>query len=75
MNDEERHIHMLEGSLADAERELSILRQLVRVAWEQGFMLCRSYGDNHVHFAGAQRERQWIAFVAEHVTPVIARSL
>lgn len=52
--------------------ELSLLRQLIRVAWEQGFKLCRGYGDNHVHFQGEQRERQWLAFMAEHVTSALA---
>jgi hypothetical protein len=40
------------------------LLQLQREAWEAGFRLCRSYGDNHAHFDGEQKERQWDAFLA-----------
>lgn len=35
----------------------------LRLAWEAGFRLCRSYGDHHAHFEGAQKELQWLAFV------------
>jgi hypothetical protein len=31
----------------------------LRAAWEMGFALCRQYGDNHAHFDGEQKERQW----------------
>ena len=31
----------------------------LRHAWEAGFRLCRSYGDNHHHFDGEQKERRW----------------
>jgi hypothetical protein len=34
-----------------------------RPAWEAGFRLCRSYGDNHAHFDGAQKEAQWLTFL------------
>jgi hypothetical protein len=33
-----------------------------RVAWEAGFRLCRSYGDNHAHFDGEQKERRWLEY-------------
>lgn len=36
----------------------------LRVAWEAGFKLCRGYADNHVHFQGEQKERQWLEFLA-----------
>ena len=35
----------------------------LRAAWEAGFRLCRSYGDNHAHFDGEQKERQWHAYM------------
>ena len=31
----------------------------LRSAWDAGFALCRAYGNNHAHFAGEQKERQW----------------
>lgn len=37
----------------------SRLQTQLRAAWEEGFRLCRSYGDNHAHFQGDQKERQW----------------
>lgn len=36
----------------------------LRAAWEAGFALCRSYGDNHAHFDGEQKERHWLAYLA-----------
>jgi len=36
--------------------------QRERNAWEAGFRLCRAYGDNHPHFDGEQKERQWQAY-------------
>lgn len=32
---------------------------LLRKAWEAGFALCRSYGDNWINFRGEQKERNW----------------
>ena len=34
-----------------------------RAAWEAGFNLAVSYGNNFIHFAGEQRERQWQAYL------------
>lgn len=45
----------------EAQREQ--LEQAQRNAWEAGFALCRSYGDNHIHFDGEQKERYWRAFL------------
>lgn len=36
----------------------------LRHAWEQGFKLAVGYADNHFHFAGEQKERQWQKFLA-----------
>lgn len=36
----------------------------MRAAWEAGFTLCRSYGDNHVHFDGEQKEAHWRVYLA-----------
>lgn len=36
----------------------------IRDAWEAGFKLCRTYGDNWIHFTGKQREEQWEKFCA-----------
>jgi len=35
----------------------------LRLAWEAGFQLCRGYADNHQHFQGEQKERQWQEFL------------
>lgn len=32
---------------------------LIKAAWEKGFRLAVGYADNHAHFQGAQKERQW----------------
>lgn len=37
----------------------------IRVAWEAGLKLARSYGDNYVHFAGEQKREHWEALLAE----------
>jgi endogenous inhibitor of DNA gyrase (YacG/DUF329 family) len=37
--------------------------EAVRFAWEAGFKLCQSYGDNWIHFGGQQKERQWKWFL------------
>jgi hypothetical protein len=34
----------------------------LRAAWEAGFRLCRSYGDNHAHWRDEQRERCWLTY-------------
>lgn len=47
----------------------------LREAWEAGFRLCRSYGDNCAHFDGEQKERQWQAYLAERVAPVEADAI
>lgn len=36
-----------------------------RAAWEAGFKLAVSYGDNWIHFDGEQKERQWVKFIAQ----------
>ncbi|HEX3058086.1 MAG TPA: hypothetical protein VHP62_01920 [Usitatibacter sp.] len=48
------------------DREMAYREELemrVREAWEAGFALCRSYGDNHAHFEGEQKERKWRLFL------------
>lgn len=35
----------------------------MRKAWEDGFRLCRTYGDNHHHWDGEQRELCWKGFL------------
>lgn len=37
-----------------------------RQAWEAGFTLAVGYGDNHVHFQGEQKERQWQRLLKEY---------
>lgn len=44
-------------------KERDEARGMLRKAWEAGFALCRRYGDNHVHFEGEQKERQWKRFL------------
>ena len=46
-------------------RALEPARDSLRAAWEAGFRLCRSYGDNHAHFDGEQKERQWRAYLQD----------
>lgn len=41
----------------------------MRAAWEAGFQLCRTYGDNSVHFQGDQKERQWEKFTQRKDLP------
>lgn len=48
-----------EASLTRAAQEIEQLKAALRSAWEEGFRLCRSYGDNHAYFEGDQKERQW----------------
>jgi hypothetical protein len=36
----------------------------LKAAWESGFKLAVGYGDNHAHFDGEQKERQWRAYLA-----------
>lgn len=35
----------------------------LRAAWEAGFALCASYGDNKHHFRGEQKENNWKKFL------------
>lgn len=42
-----------------SERETAL-----RAAWEAGFKLAVSYGDNWIHFDGDQKERKWKAYLA-----------
>jgi hypothetical protein len=41
------------------------LEEAQRHAWEAGFRLCRSYGDNHAHFDGEQKERHWKKYLGQ----------
>ena len=41
----------------------------LRHAWEAGFRLCRSYGDNHHHFDGEQKERRWRDYIKGLAAP------
>ena len=41
----------------------------LRHAWEAGFRLCRSYGDNHHHFDGEQKERKWRDYIEGLAAP------
>jgi hypothetical protein len=58
----------LPGHVAKLTAERDALKQAAeraglreRKAWEDGFKLCRSYGDNWFHFDGEQKERQWLS--------------
>lgn len=44
---------------------------LQRHAWEAGFRLCRSYGDNWIHWTGAQKERCWAKYLAQADRPLV----
>lgn len=41
----------------------------LRHAWEAGFRLCRSYGDNHHHFDGEQKARRWRDYIKGLAAP------
>ena len=41
----------------------------IREAWEAGFKLCRSYGDNHWHWDGEQKEQRWREYL-DGVNPI-----
>jgi hypothetical protein len=41
----------------------------LRHAWETGFRLAVAYGDNHAHWDGEQRERQWRYFLDAYPLP------
>ena len=49
-------LETLEESLNHAENNL-------KTAWEAGFALCASYGDNKHHFCGEQKENNWKKFL------------
>lgn len=44
----------------------------IRRAWEAGFELCRSYGDNWKHFEGEQKEHHWQKLIWT-MTPAISQ--
>lgn len=43
----------------EADHLEELFLDALRFAWESGFRLARAYGDNHAHFQGEQKERQW----------------
>lgn len=49
-------IDRIAAALAEARQQQA---WQVRKAWELGFALAVSYGDNHFHFAGEEKERHW----------------
>lgn len=40
-------------------KRIQLQESRLRQAWEAGFALCASYGDNKHHFCGEQKENQW----------------
>lgn len=46
--------------------QLATARADARRAWEAGFRLAVVYGDNHIHFDGEQKEKQWARYLAAH---------
>lgn len=42
-----------------AELAATHVLQIAREAWEAGIRIARAYGDNVLHLAGEQKERQW----------------
>ncbi len=42
------------------------LVEMMKMAWEDGFFLCSKYGDNYVHFVGAQKDNQWKKWLDGH---------
>ena len=45
------------------EEKLNCAEDNLKIAWETGFELCSSYGDNKHHFCGPQKENQWNKFL------------
>lgn len=45
------------------------MEERLRHAWETGFRLAVAYGDNHAHWDGEQRERQWRYFLDAYPLP------
>lgn len=56
---------VMEDAAAALARRIAEGERLKRHAWEAGFNLAVSYGDNWIHFDGEQKERQWKAYCAE----------
>jgi hypothetical protein len=50
----------------NAEARATAAETRIREAWEAGFKLAVSYGDNWIHFDGEQKERQWETWRAAH---------
>lgn len=59
---EESFASILAKGIADKIR-VQIPEKKLRQAWEAGFALCASYGDNKHHFHGEQKEKQWQKFL------------
>lgn len=59
-------LEKLDHELIMKNIEMEELRRKIdknlRTAWEEGFRLCSSYGDNKHHFCGEQKEKQWQKF-------------
>lgn len=53
-----------DGWIRIAAEKAKDARLRERQAWEAGFQLCRSYGDNHAHFDGEQKEARWRRYLA-----------
>jgi hypothetical protein len=68
-SEEDAWIRIAAEDARDANARYEALKQDIkaqlRTAWEAGFRLCRTYGDNHAHFDGAQKEAQWKKFLSE----------
>jgi hypothetical protein len=54
-----------EPAVADVVPARIVNEDLLRLAWEMGFALCRAYGDNHAHFRGTQKHAQWATALKE----------
>lgn len=60
---EARHDLTADEYIRRLESQIETLTASQRAAWEAGFALARSYGDNAVHFDGEQKERQWARYL------------
>lgn len=70
----ERLIEAIDALTRDLQAERDKTEQQLREAWEEGFRLCRGYGDNHAHFAGEQKEQQWQSFKLSLTPPRLQES-
>ncbi len=62
---DDRYQHGWDDAMLALRARSGARKTELRRAWEAGFKLCRGYGDNHAHFYGEQKERQWGYFIAE----------